>query len=45
MLVYIYAIDRVEARFPNLLTEKEFAQATGRSDTAGKTDQQFFHLT
>ncbi|TKB91647.1 MAG: hypothetical protein E8D40_08260 [Nitrospira sp.] len=34
---------RVEARFPNLAAEKEFAQATGRSDTAGKTDQQTFH--
>ncbi|HSA85037.1 MAG TPA: hypothetical protein VLE46_02560, partial [Nitrospira sp.] len=40
---YIYAIGRVEARFPNLAAEKEFAQATGRSDTAGKTDQQTFH--
>ncbi|NOU09081.1 MAG: hypothetical protein HOO98_03555 [Nitrospira sp.] len=40
---YVYAIGRVEARFPNLAAEKEFAQATGRSDTAGKTDQQTFH--
>ena len=40
---YVYAIGRVEARFPNLATEKEFAQATGRSETAGKTDQQTFH--
>ena len=40
---YIYAIGRVEARFPNLAAEKEFAQATGRTDTAGKTDQQTFH--
>jgi hypothetical protein len=37
---YVYAIGRVEARFPNLAAEKEFAQATGRTDTAGKTDQQ-----
>ena len=29
--------------FPNLAAEKEFAQATGRADTAGKTDQQTFH--
>ncbi len=35
----IYAIGRVEARFPNLAAEKEFAQATGRTETAGKTDQ------
>lgn len=40
---YIYAIGRVEARFPNLSAEKEFSQATGRTDTAGKTDQQAFH--
>jgi hypothetical protein len=40
---FVYAIGRVEARFPNLSAEKEFAQATGRTDTAGKTDQQTFH--
>jgi PatG Domain len=40
---YVYAIGRVEGRFPNLAVEKEFAQATGRTDTAGKTDQQTFH--
>lgn len=40
---YVYAIGRVEARFPNLAAEKEFAQVTGRTDTAGKTDQQTFH--
>ncbi|SFM77445.1 hypothetical protein [Nitrosomonas communis] len=43
MVSYVYAIGRVEARFPNLSAEKEFAQATGRADTAGKTDQQIFH--
>jgi hypothetical protein len=40
---YVYAIGRVEARFPNLATEKEFVQATGRTGTAGMTDQQTFH--
>src|SRR5258708_15713031 len=40
---YVYAIGRVEARFPNLAAEKEFSQVTGRTDTAGKTDQQTFH--
>ena len=40
---YVYAIGRVEARFPNLAAEKEFAQATGRTETTGKTDQQTFH--
>jgi len=39
---YVYAIGRVEARFRNLAAEKEFAQTTGRTDTAGKTDQQTF---
>lgn len=43
MVPYVYAIGRIEARFPNLAAEKEFAQATGRADTAGKTDQQTFH--
>ena len=43
MNTFVYAIGRVEARFPNLAAEKEFAQATGRADTAGKTDQQAFH--
>jgi hypothetical protein len=43
MISYVYAIGRVEARFPNLAAEKEFAQATGRTETAGKTDQQAFH--
>ncbi|RPJ33286.1 MAG: hypothetical protein EHM35_10680 [Planctomycetaceae bacterium] len=33
----------MEARFPRLSVEKEFAQVTGREDTAGKTDQQVFH--
>jgi len=37
---YVYAIGRVEARFPRLSTEKEFAQATGRADTKGLTDRQ-----
>jgi hypothetical protein len=40
---YVYAIGSIEARFPNLAAEKEFAQLTGRTgDTAGKTDQQTF---
>jgi len=40
---FVYAIGRVEARFPNLAAEKEFAQATGRAETAGKTDRAAFH--
>lgn len=37
---FVYAIGRIVPRFPLLSVEKEFAQATGRSDTAGQTDQQ-----
>ena len=40
---YVYALGRIEARFPTLSAEKEFAQATGRTQTAGKTDQQTLH--
>jgi hypothetical protein len=43
MLSYVYAIGRVEARFPNLGAEKEFVQAAKGTHTAGKTDQQTFH--
>lgn len=40
---YVYAVGSIEARFPNLAAEKEFAQVAGRTETAGKTDQQTFH--
>jgi hypothetical protein len=40
---YVYAIGRIEARFPRLSVEKEFAQAAGRTETAGQTDQQTFY--
>jgi len=36
---YIYALGTVEPRFPRLAVEKEFAQATGRAETAGLTDR------
>jgi hypothetical protein len=39
---YVYAIGRIDARFPRLSVEKEFAQATGRAETAGQTDQETF---
>jgi hypothetical protein len=39
-LSWIYAVGRIEARFPSISVEKEFAQATGRADTKGLTDQQ-----
>jgi cyclic patellamide precursor peptide PatG len=37
---YLYALGRVEPRFPSLAVEKEFAQATGRAETAGLTNRQ-----
>lgn len=40
---WIYAIGHIEPRFPSLSLEKEFAQATGRGDTAGLTDRQALH--
>lgn len=40
---YVYAIGRIEVRFPSVAVEKEFAQATARTETTGKTDQQSFH--
>jgi hypothetical protein len=40
---YVYAIGKVEARFPRLSVEKEFVQTLGRAHTAGQTDQQAFY--
>jgi hypothetical protein len=40
---YVYAIGRIEPRFPRLSVEKEFAQATGRADTSGLTNRQVLH--
>jgi len=40
MTNYVYALGRVEPRFPSPSVEKEFAQATGRVETAGLTDRQ-----
>jgi hypothetical protein len=40
---YVYAIGRIEPRFPRASVEKEFAQATGRAGTAGLTDRQALH--
>jgi PatG Domain len=39
---YVYALGRIEARFPTTAVEKEFAQATSRTDTKGKTDRAAF---
>jgi hypothetical protein len=40
---YVYAHGQIEWRFPRPSVEKEMAQATGRAETAGRTDQQAFH--
>ncbi len=37
---WIYALGGIEARFPNISVEKEFAQAVGRDKTSGLTDRQ-----
>lgn len=42
-LSYVYALGRIEPRFPRPSVEKEFAQATGRAETSGKTDHEAFH--
>lgn len=40
---FIYALGRIEPRFPSLSVEKEFAQATGRAETINLTDRQTLH--
>jgi hypothetical protein len=40
---YVFAIGRVEMRFPSLSVEKEFAQATARADTKKLTDRKTIH--
>ena len=40
---YVYAIGRIEPRFPRPSVEKELAQSTGRAETAGLTDRQALH--
>lgn len=42
-LSYIYALGRVEPRFPFPSVEKELAQAIRRAETAGLTDPQTLH--
>jgi hypothetical protein len=37
---YVFAVGRVEPRFPSLALEKEFAQATAQAGTGGLTDRQ-----
>lgn len=40
---YVYALGRIEPRFPSMAVEKEFAQATGRAETSGLTDREALH--
>jgi hypothetical protein len=40
---WVYAIGRIEPRFPRISVEKEFAQALGRDKAAGLTDRQALH--
>lgn len=40
---FVYSIGRIEARFPQLTVEKEFAQVRARIDTTGMTDREVFH--
>ena len=37
---FVYAVGRIEPRFPRLSVEKELAQVTGRADTQGLSDRQ-----
>jgi PatG Domain len=40
---YVYALGHIGVRFSSIGLEKEFAQATGRGNTAGMTDSQALH--
>jgi len=42
---WVYAIGRIEPRFPRISVEKEFAQALGRDKAAGLTDRQALHFS
>jgi PatG Domain len=40
---YVYALGRIQPRFPSLAIEREFLQVVGRADSAGLTDRQAAH--
>lgn len=42
---YVYAIGRLEPRFPSLAVEKELAQVIGRDDASGLTDREALQRT
>ena len=43
MTSFIYALGRIEPRFPSLALAKKLAQVVGRGDTKELTDRQMFH--
>lgn len=40
---FVYALGRIEPRFPSIGVEKEFAQVVARGDSKGKTDREMMH--
>jgi PatG C-terminal len=40
---FVYALGRIEPRFPSIAVEKEFAQVVARGDSKGKTDREMMH--
>jgi hypothetical protein len=40
---FVYALGRIEPRFPNASLEREFAQATARTQSSGLTDSEVLH--
>jgi len=42
---YVYALGRIEARFPSLSVEKEYAQAIARNSNSGRTDSRTLQET
>jgi hypothetical protein len=40
---WVYAIGRIEPRFPKISVEKEYLQAVGRDNNSGLTGRQTFH--
>ena len=42
---FVYALGRIEPRFPSVAVEKEFFQVTGRTEAAGLTDREALQAT
>lgn len=41
--IFVYALGRIEARYPSAAVEKEFAQVAAQADNGGLTDQEILH--